>query len=132
MFNLNTCISSCLLWHTRAGRNRVPTLCTRKEGRTRTYSVYMYTQVYISNACTSHDGVATISRLLRNTGPFAKGPYKKDYILQKRPMFVRNLLIVATPYLLSRTRAGPERVPTLHRGAQEDKQAGRNSQKSAS
>jgi len=30
---------------------------------------------------------------------FAKEPYKKDYILQKRPIILRSLLIVATPYL---------------------------------
>jgi len=30
---------------------------------------------------------------------FAKEPYKRDYILQKRPMILRSLLIVATPYL---------------------------------
>jgi len=30
---------------------------------------------------------------------FAKEPYKSDDILQKRPMFLRSLLIVATPYL---------------------------------
>ena len=29
---------------------------------------------------------------------FAKEPYKKDYILQKRPIILRSLLIVATPY----------------------------------
>jgi len=29
---------------------------------------------------------------------FAKEPYKRDYILQKRPMILRSLLIVATPY----------------------------------
>jgi len=29
---------------------------------------------------------------------FAKEPYKKDYVLQKRPMNLRSLLIVATPY----------------------------------
>jgi len=28
---------------------------------------------------------------------FAKEPYKKDYILQKRPIILRRLLIVATP-----------------------------------
>jgi len=28
---------------------------------------------------------------------FAKEPYKKDYILQKRPTILRSLLIVATP-----------------------------------
>ena len=29
---------------------------------------------------------------------FAKEPYKRDYILQKRPAILRSLLIVATPY----------------------------------
>jgi len=29
---------------------------------------------------------------------FAKEPYKRAYILQKRPKFLRSLLIVATPY----------------------------------
>ena len=29
---------------------------------------------------------------------FAKEPYKRDYILQKRPMIVRSLIIVATAY----------------------------------
>ena len=32
---------------------------------------------------------------------FAKEPYKRDDILQKRPIILRRLLIVATPYLLS-------------------------------
>jgi len=31
---------------------------------------------------------------------FAKEPYKRDYILQKRPMILSSLLIVATPYLI--------------------------------
>jgi len=37
---------------------------------------------------------------------FAKEPYKRDYILQKRPIILRSLLIVATPYDLpgSKTR----------------------------
>ena len=30
---------------------------------------------------------------------FAKEPYEKDDILQKRPMILRNLLIVGTPYV---------------------------------
>ena len=29
---------------------------------------------------------------------FAKEPYKRDYILQKRPIFLRSLLVVGTPY----------------------------------
>jgi len=43
-------------------------------------------------------GVATISRLLKIIGLIAKEPYKRDYILQERPLFLRSLLIVATPY----------------------------------
>jgi len=30
---------------------------------------------------------------------FAKEPYKRDYILQKRPIILRSLLIAATPYM---------------------------------
>ena len=29
---------------------------------------------------------------------FAKEPYKREYILQKRPIILRSLLIVATPF----------------------------------
>jgi len=44
-------------------------------------------------------GVATISRLLKIiTSSFAKEPYKRDCILQKRPIISRGLLIVDTPY----------------------------------
>jgi len=41
--------------------------------------------------------VATISRLLIMIGLFAKEPYKRDDILQKRLIILRGLLIVATP-----------------------------------
>ena len=34
-------------------------------------------------------------------GYVAKEPYKRDYILQKRPIILRSLLIVATPYSFS-------------------------------
>ena len=47
-----------------------------------------------------HYGVATISRLLRITVSFAKEPGQRDYILQKRPIIWRSLLIVATPFVL--------------------------------
>jgi len=30
---------------------------------------------------------------------FAKEPYKRDYILQKRPVILKSLPIVATPYM---------------------------------
>jgi len=29
---------------------------------------------------------------------FAKVPYKRDYLLRKTPIFLRSLLIIATPY----------------------------------
>jgi len=29
---------------------------------------------------------------------FAKEPYKRGYVLQKRPIILRSLIIVATPY----------------------------------
>ena len=47
-------------------------------------------------------GVATISRLLKITGiqVFAKEPYKRDDILRNRPVILRSLLLVATPYLV--------------------------------
>jgi len=32
---------------------------------------------------------------------FAKEPYKRDYILQERPIILRSLQIVATPYFLN-------------------------------
>ena len=42
-------------------------------------------------------GVASVGRLLKIIGSFAKEPYKRDDILQKRPIILRHLLIVATP-----------------------------------
>jgi len=35
---------------------------------------------------------------LKSLVSFAKEPYKRDDIMQKRPVFLRSLLIVATPY----------------------------------
>ena len=42
-------------------------------------------------------GVATISRMLKNIGLFAKELYKRDLYSAKRPVFLSILLIVATP-----------------------------------
>jgi len=42
--------------------------------------------------------VATISSLPKNRGLCAKEPCKRDCILPKRPIFLRSLLIIATPY----------------------------------
>ena len=49
----------------------------------------------------SRYGLATIRRLLKIIGLFCKEPYKRDYILQKRPMLLRSLKIVTTPLALS-------------------------------
>jgi len=42
--------------------------------------------------------VATISRLPKTYVSFAKETYKKNHTLQKRPIFLRSLLIIAAPY----------------------------------
>ena len=49
-------------------------------------------------SCGGGYGVATISRLLILQVSFAKVRYKRDDILQKRPIISRSLLMVATPY----------------------------------
>ena len=49
--------------------------------------------------CCKRYGVATISRLLKNDRSlWQKKPYKRDDILQKRPMTLRSELIAATTY----------------------------------
>ena len=45
--------------------------------------------------------MASASRLLTTVGLFVKKPYKRDYILQKRPIILRILLIVSTPYVFN-------------------------------
>jgi len=50
-------------------------------------------------ASTTWYGVAMIKRLLIIIGRFAKEPYKRDDILQNRPIISRSLLIVVSPYL---------------------------------
>ena len=55
--------------------------------------------------CHAHDCVESHMGWLQLVGSlklqvsFAKEPYQRDYILQKRPIFLRSLLIVATPYI---------------------------------
>jgi len=46
-------------------------------------------------------GVARLFGSLKLQVSFAKDPYKRDYIMQKRPMNLRSLLIEATPYVSS-------------------------------
>ena len=77
--------------------------------------IYVYTYMYIcvhrSAGCatrytTMSQSVSCDMGWLRLVGSlklqlsFAKEPYKRDDILQKRPVNLRGLLIVATPYLL--------------------------------
>jgi len=49
--------------------------------------------------CVGHDSlqVAKMEGGTDDVVSFAKEPYKRDYILQKRPVILRSLLIVATP-----------------------------------
>ena len=58
-----------------------------------------FTCFFVQDHVSAHIGVATISRLLKLKRLFAKEPYKRDDILQKRPIIFRSLLSVATPYV---------------------------------
>ena len=73
--------------------------------------VYVYTYesqlcvciyIWVHNRANAHMapiyGVATISRLLQIICLFCKRANQRDYILLKRPVILRRLLIVATPY----------------------------------
>ena len=53
-----------------------------------------------STAC-HHMGWLRLVGSLKLLVFFAKEPYKRDNILQKRPIILRSLLIVATPYIYS-------------------------------
>ena len=55
--------------------------------------VHMYVHTYV------HMGWLRLVGSLKLQVSFAKETYKRDDILQKRPMILRSLLIVATPYL---------------------------------
>jgi len=71
----------------------------------------LYSQYYI---CHTHT-----MGWLRRVGSFklyvsfAKEPYKTDYILQKRPVILRSLLIVATPYYICYTHNTTHVIHTL-------------------
>jgi len=65
-------------------------------------------------------GWLVLAGFLKSYVSFAKEPYKRDDILQKRPMILRSLLIVAIPYLAKEPRgvnrvAWSHRMPYLHR-----------------
>jgi len=67
--------------------------------------ICIYTCMYTYEYVQIHVPMATSMGWLRLVGSlklqvsFAKEPYKRDYVLQKRPIILRRLLIVATPYL---------------------------------
>ena len=75
-----------------------------------TYITYMCIYMYVKIYTHAHTHVYTHTEAsmgwLRLVGSlkwevsFAEEPYKRVYILQKRPITLRSLLIVATPYLL--------------------------------
>jgi len=48
----------------------------------------------------SHMGWLRLVGSLKLQVSFAKEPYKRDDILPKRPIILRRLLIVATPYVI--------------------------------
>jgi len=49
--------------------------------------IYIYIHTYTHIYLPGQYGVASISRLLKIIVSFAKEPYKRDQILQKRPIF---------------------------------------------
>jgi len=54
---------------------------------------------HVTDECaTSTMGWLRLVGSLKLQVSFAKEPYKRDYVLQKRPIILRRLLIVATPY----------------------------------
>jgi len=75
---------------------------------THTYThIYVYTFIYTGaihrQSVSRHIPINMYMEWLRSVGslklyvPFAKKPYKRDDILQKRPIILRSLLVVATP-----------------------------------
>jgi len=102
------CICECACKHT-----QVYTKCDASSICNYIYPHHIYEQykliIYIYAHHTSTSLFLTLSHM-RNMGwlrlvgslklwvAFAKEPYKRDYILQKRPISLRSLLIVATTY----------------------------------
>jgi len=62
--------------------------------------IYIYGYIYIYVYCFEESTMGWLRLLipLKLQVSFAKEPYKRDYILQKRPIILRSLLIVGTPY----------------------------------
>jgi len=82
--------------------------CTRTGKHPHTYSHTSYSKFpkkpensrHICDIYTVHMGWLRSVSSLKLKISFAKKPYKRDNILQKRPVILRGLLIVATPYTI--------------------------------
>jgi len=59
---------------------------------------YLYTYPLWTQSPEAHMGWLRLVGSLKLYVSFAKEPYKRDYILQKRPRILRSLLIEATPH----------------------------------
>ena len=55
--------------------------------------------VFKSHTCQRTMGWLRLVGSLKVKVTFAKEPYKRDDILQKRPVILRSLLMIATPYM---------------------------------
>jgi len=51
------------------------------------------------SACWGYYGVALVSKIDKSIGLFAKETYKRDDVVQKKPIILSILLTVATPYI---------------------------------
>ena len=70
-----------------------------------TYVHSMYTHTHVG--CIHSGGMMGWLKIVGSLQlyvSFAKEPYKRDDILQKRPIILRSLLIIATPYACVYTR----------------------------
>jgi len=75
--------------------------CTHTDTSFHKYE-YASTQIWIPDSTNENDAQTCMGWLrlvgsLQWQASFAKEPYKRDYILQKRPVNLRSILIVATP-----------------------------------
>ena len=61
-------------------------------------SLIMFLKSWHCSHLHSHMGWLRLVGSLKTQVSFAKEPYKRDYILQKRPILLRSLLIIATPW----------------------------------
>ena len=63
------------------------------------YIIQIYVYIHRTHVPYIHMGWLHVAGSSKLQVSFAKEPYKRDDILQKRPMILRRLLIVAIPYI---------------------------------